>query len=54
MGIAHLVGGLVRRIGSSARELDVAHRRDVVGLSLVGAGIVIAAAVWWSIDSTVA
>ena len=54
MGIAHLVGGLVRRIGSSARELDVAHRRDGVGLSLVGAGIVIAAAVWWSIDSTVA
>jgi DNA segregation ATPase FtsK/SpoIIIE, S-DNA-T family len=54
MGIAHLVGGLVRRIGSSARELDVAHRRDGVGLSLVGAGIVIAAAVWWNIDSTVA
>jgi S-DNA-T family DNA segregation ATPase FtsK/SpoIIIE len=54
MGIAHLVGGLVRRIGSSARELDSAHRRDGVGLSLVGIGIVMAAAVWWNIDSTVA
>ena len=54
MGIAHLVGGVVRRIGSSARELDSAHRRDGVGLSLVGIGIVMAAAVWWNIDSTVA
>jgi DNA segregation ATPase FtsK/SpoIIIE, S-DNA-T family len=54
MGIAHLVGGLVRRIGSSARELDSTHRRDGVGLSLVGIGIVMAAAVWWNIDSTVA
>ncbi len=54
MGIAHLVGGLVRRIGSSARELDSAHRRDGVGLSLVGIGIVMAAAVWWNLDSTMA
>jgi DNA segregation ATPase FtsK/SpoIIIE, S-DNA-T family len=54
MGIAHVIGGLTRRVGSSARELDPAHRRDGVGLSLVGAGIVIAAAVWWNIDSFVA
>jgi S-DNA-T family DNA segregation ATPase FtsK/SpoIIIE len=54
MGIAHLVGGLVRRVGSSARELDPAHRRDGIGMSLVGAGIVIAAAVWWNIDGVVA
>jgi DNA segregation ATPase FtsK/SpoIIIE, S-DNA-T family len=54
MGLAHLIGGLVRRVGSSARELDPAHRRDGVGLSLVGAGIVIAAAVWWDIDGVVA
>jgi DNA segregation ATPase FtsK/SpoIIIE, S-DNA-T family len=54
MGIAHLVGGLVRRVGSSARELDPAHRRDGIGMSLVGAGIVIAAAVWWNIDGGVA
>jgi DNA segregation ATPase FtsK/SpoIIIE, S-DNA-T family len=54
MGLAHLVGGLVRRVGTSARELDPAHRRDGIGLSLVGAGIVIAAAVWWNIDGVVA
>jgi S-DNA-T family DNA segregation ATPase FtsK/SpoIIIE len=54
MGLAHLIGGLVRRLGSSARELDPAHRRDGVGLSLVGAGIVIAAAVWWHVDGVVA
>jgi DNA segregation ATPase FtsK/SpoIIIE, S-DNA-T family len=54
MGIAHLVGGIVRRVGSSARELDPAHRRDGIGLSLVGAGIVIAAAVWWNINGVVA
>jgi S-DNA-T family DNA segregation ATPase FtsK/SpoIIIE len=54
MGIAHVIGGLTRRVGSSARELDPAHRRDGIGLSLVGAGIVIAAAVWWNIDGLVA
>ncbi|HEX2361500.1 MAG TPA: DNA translocase FtsK 4TM domain-containing protein [Jiangellaceae bacterium] len=54
MGAAHLVGGLVRRLGSSARELDPAHRRDGIGLSLIAVGIVIAAAVWWNIDGTVA
>src|SRR5215207_8463308 len=53
MAIAHLFGGTVRRIGNSARELDPAHRRDGIGLALVGAGIVIAAAVWWNIEGTV-
>jgi DNA segregation ATPase FtsK/SpoIIIE, S-DNA-T family len=53
MAVAHLVGGLVRRVGTSARELDPAHRRDGIGLSFVGTGIVIAAAVWWDIDGTV-
>ncbi|HMG29521.1 MAG TPA: DNA translocase FtsK 4TM domain-containing protein [Jiangellaceae bacterium] len=54
MALAHLVGGTVRRIGSTARELDPAHRRDGVGLALIGAAIVIAAATWWNIDSSVA
>jgi S-DNA-T family DNA segregation ATPase FtsK/SpoIIIE len=54
MGAAHLVGGLVRRLGTSARELDPAHRRDGIGLSLIAVGIVIAAAVWWNIDGVVA
>ncbi|HEU0041765.1 MAG TPA: DNA translocase FtsK 4TM domain-containing protein [Jiangellaceae bacterium] len=54
MAVAHLVGGTVRRIGSSARELEPEHRRDGVGMSLAGLSIIIAAAVWWSIDGTVA
>jgi DNA segregation ATPase FtsK/SpoIIIE, S-DNA-T family len=54
MGIAHLVGGTVRRIGTTARELEPAHRRDGVGLALVGAAVVIAASVWWNIAGGVA
>jgi S-DNA-T family DNA segregation ATPase FtsK/SpoIIIE len=47
MGLAHLLGGSARRIGSTARDLDPAHRRDGVGLALVGLAVVVAAAVWW-------
>ena len=54
MATAHLIGGLVRHIGTSARELDPAHRRDGIGLALVGTGVIIAAAVWWNIDGVVA
>ncbi|GAA2756718.1 FtsK/SpoIIIE family DNA translocase [Actinopolymorpha rutila] len=53
LGIAHLVGGIVRRIGSSARELDPELRRDGVGLAFVGLAIVVAAAVWWRIPNDV-
>jgi S-DNA-T family DNA segregation ATPase FtsK/SpoIIIE len=54
MGLAHLVGGTVRRLGSTARELEPEFRRDGLGLGLVGAAIVIAASVWWNIDGGVA
>ena len=50
MGLAHLVGGTVRRLGSTARELEPEFRRDGLGLALIGAAIVIAASVWWNID----
>ena len=53
MGIAHLVGGTVRQIGSSAGDLDPAHRRDGVGLGLVAVALVTAAAVWWRLDGVV-
>jgi DNA segregation ATPase FtsK/SpoIIIE, S-DNA-T family len=53
MGIAHVIGGVVRRLGS-ARELDPEHRRDGIGLALLGVAVVIAAAVWWDIDGDVA
>jgi DNA segregation ATPase FtsK/SpoIIIE, S-DNA-T family len=46
--LAQTVGGLVRRFGQSARDLDVEHRRDGVGLANLGLAIVLAAATWWT------
>src|SRR5690625_3557284 len=54
MGIAHVVGGFVRAVGNTAKELDPQHRRDGVGLALIGLAVVIAACVWWQIDGGVA
>ena len=53
LGLAHLLGGIVRRVGSTARELDPAHRRDGLGLGLVGAALVVAGAVWWELPGPV-
>jgi len=53
LGIAHLVGGLARRIGTSARDLDPAHRRDGIGLSLLGLATVVAAVEWWGLRGPV-
>ena len=47
LGAAHGVGGAARSIGHSARNLDPAHRRDGVGLALLGLAVVVAGAVWW-------
>ena len=46
LGLAHLVGGAARRVGAGARDLDPAHRRDGLGLALLGAALVSAAGVW--------
>ncbi len=53
LGIAHLVGAVVRRIGSTAGELEPEHRRDGIGLSLVGLAVVVAAAEWWHLSGGV-
>jgi S-DNA-T family DNA segregation ATPase FtsK/SpoIIIE len=53
MGIAGVIGGIIRRLGT-ARELDPEHRRDGMGLALLGLAVVAAAAVWWDIDGDVA
>src|SRR5688572_8073462 len=53
LGLAHLVGGLARRIGTSARDLDPAHRRDGIGLTLVGLAVVVAAVEWWGLRGQV-
>jgi S-DNA-T family DNA segregation ATPase FtsK/SpoIIIE len=52
MGVAHLVGGAARGVGQGASELDPAHRRDGVGLTLIGLAIVVAAREWWSLPGT--
>ena len=49
LGAAHVVGSGVRRVGSSAGELEPEQRRDGVGLFLVGLAVVVAAAVWWQL-----
>jgi FtsK/SpoIIIE family/FtsK alpha domain/Ftsk gamma domain/LAGLIDADG-like domain/4TM region of DNA translocase FtsK/SpoIIIE len=47
MVIAHGVGLAARRVGNSARDLDPLHRRDGIGLALLGCAIVVAATTWW-------
>jgi DNA segregation ATPase FtsK/SpoIIIE, S-DNA-T family len=49
LGIAHAIGGVVRGLGRTARELDPEHRRDGFGLTLIGVAVVVAAAVWWDV-----
>jgi S-DNA-T family DNA segregation ATPase FtsK/SpoIIIE len=53
LGIAHIVGGIARGIGRSARGLDPAHRRDGIGLALIGLVIVVAAGEWWGLSGPV-
>ncbi len=49
LGLAHVIGGGVRRIGRTAGELEPEHRRDGAGLFLIGLALVVAAAVWWQL-----
>ncbi len=53
LGLATAVGAIARSIGSSARDLDPAQRRDGVGLAIVGLAIVAASATWWRIPGPV-
>src|SRR3954452_6326089 len=53
IGIAHLLGRMVRGIGHSARDLEPEHRRDGAGLFLIGLAVVVAAAIWWNLPGAV-
>ncbi|WP_157247749.1 DNA translocase FtsK [Nonomuraea typhae] len=46
MLLANGIGGAARALGSSARDLDPAHRRDGVGLAVLAGAIVLAAMTW--------
>ncbi len=53
MAVAHTVGYAARALGRNARDLDPAHRRDGLGLAVLGAAIIAAAADWWDLGSMV-
>src|SRR4051812_10622685 len=53
LGLGHVLGLGVRRVGHSARDLDPEHRRDGIGLLLIGVAVVVAAAVWWQLPGEV-
>jgi len=53
LGLAHLIGAGVRKVGHTARELEPEHRRDGAGLFLIGLAVVVAAAVWWQLPGSV-
>ncbi|HEV3066407.1 MAG TPA: DNA translocase FtsK [Streptosporangiaceae bacterium] len=44
---AHAVGFAARGLGRSAADLDPMHRRDGLGLTFLGAALVVAATTWW-------
>ncbi|MEO9153482.1 MAG: DNA translocase FtsK [Lapillicoccus sp.] len=53
MGVSHLAGGAVRRVGSSARDLEPEHRRDGVGFAIIALAVIVAAREWWGVSGTV-
>ncbi|WP_248259054.1 DNA translocase FtsK [Georgenia sp. EYE_87] len=50
MGGAHLVGGTARSVGSGAKDLDPALRRDGLAFLLLGVAIVIALREWFGLS----
>ncbi len=49
MGVAHVTGNAVRRVGRTAGDLEPEHRRDGAGLLLLALAIVVAAREWWGL-----
>jgi DNA segregation ATPase FtsK/SpoIIIE, S-DNA-T family len=53
MALAHTVGAAVRALGRNTRDLDPAHRRDGVGLAILGLAIIMIAVSWFRLGSVV-
>ncbi|MGO4597866.1 DNA translocase FtsK 4TM domain-containing protein [Terrabacter sp. 2RAF25] len=49
MGVSHMAGGAVRRVGHSAADLEPEHRRDGIGFALLALAVVVAAREWWGV-----
>ncbi|GAA2475588.1 DNA translocase FtsK [Terrabacter carboxydivorans] len=52
MGVSHMAGGAVRRVGHSAADLEPEHKRDGIGFSLLALAVVVAAREWWGVSGT--
>src|SRR5690606_3854864 len=52
MGAAHVAGGTARSVGSSAKNLDPAHRRDGIAFLLLGLAVVVAVREWFGLSGT--
>ena len=48
--LALVVGSVARGIGKGARDLDPENRRDGLGLGLIAAAVIVAAATWFQVD----
>ncbi|MEU6780991.1 DNA translocase FtsK [Nonomuraea angiospora] len=53
MLLANGIGSTARALGKNARELDPAHRRDGVGLTVLAGAIVLASMTWRNADGAV-
>lgn len=53
MGASHLAGAAVRRVGTSARDLEPEHRRDGLGFTLIGLAVLVAAREWWNFQGVI-
>ncbi|UFU04612.1 DNA translocase FtsK [Ruania suaedae] len=52
MGAAHVVGGTARSIGSGAKGLDPAHRRDGLAFLLLALAVIVAVREWFGLSGT--
>ncbi|MGW0604504.1 DNA translocase FtsK [Streptomyces sp. NPDC002640] len=53
LGVAHAVGAVLRGIGTGARNLDPAHRKDGIALLLIALSLVVAAGTWADLQGPV-
>lgn len=53
LGLAGALGNGIRRIGTEAKELDPALRRDGIGLFLIGIAVILAAEFWWGLPDPI-
>ena len=54
LGIAHVVGAIVRNLGRGARDLDPAHRRDGLGMLYLAFAIIAGSVVWFHTEGMLA